>query len=186
MGSVSIYCYVLHQALRSNGSKISKHHQPKTLAPKRSSQSRKIKTVSWQEDTNIKDNKHATGQKKRWLVEGVCTLIQTDAIRNCLRLNLLVDDDRLWYMTASSAKEDDHQQDFISLDDFLWRLPKNQLTRAGHLILMANAFLHLQAEPTRIRDWSKAKICLPKANDQETLNTARSYLCAQCIPYNEL
>lgn len=94
-------------------------------------------------------------------------------------------------MTASSAKEDDHQQDFMSLDDFLWRLPKNQLTRVGYLILMvimANAFLHLQGGPwsTRTRDWSKAKICLPKANNQETLNTARSYLCAQCIPYNEL
>ena len=95
----------------------SKHHQPKTLAPKRSSQSRKIKTVSWQEDTNIKENKHATDHKKRRLVEGVCTLFQTAATRNSLRLNLLVDDDRLWYMTATSAKEDDRQQDFISSDD---------------------------------------------------------------------
>ena len=29
-------------------------------------------------------------------------------------------------------------------------------------------------------------MCLPKANDQETPNTAKPYLCAQCIPYNEL
>ena len=85
-------------------------------------------------------------------------------------------------MTASSAKEDDHQQDFISLDDFLsdqWRLPKNQLTRTGRLILMvilANAFLHLQGGPRsiRTRDWSKAKICLSEANDQETPNTAKT------------
>ena len=127
------------------------------------------KKVAWrgehpERQTNYRERNEP---EARWLVEGVCKLIQSAANQNFAQLNLIVDDDEvLRYMDATRTTVSDHDRAFISLEDFLASRTSCSLgwmKRAGRLVLMvivANAFLHFHDGPWAKQNWSKRNIYL--------------------------
>lgn len=143
------------------------------------------KRVEWHSDSM--NPRRTVARQQRWVLEGICELIRTAAQVNSLRLNLLIDNDILYYLTASPSLERDSVQRFVSLGVFLGghsRSQKNPVTRTGRLILMvvlANAFLHLCEGPWISEDLTKSNIYLSLINDRASPNLARLYLSTQCI-----
>ena len=155
---------------------------------RQSSESRKQKSITWSDDI-INKPQETTVHHERWRVKDVCNLVQETAKMNSLRLNLVVENDLLWFMTASSITDDDHNQEFMSLGDFLNKSSANNVKKTGRLILMvilSNAFLHFHEGPWFTRDWSKRNIYLSWSKDQVIPNLARPYISTKCDPREEL
>lgn len=155
---------------------------------RQSSESRKQKRITWSDDI-INKPQETTVHHERSRVEDVCNLVHETAKMNSLRLNLVVENDVLWFMTASSITDDDHNQEFMSLGDFLNKSSANNVKKTGSLILMvilSNAFLHFHGGPWFTRDWSKRNIYLSWSKDQVIPNLARPYISTKCDPREEL